>query len=63
MKIETNPELNDLRMKPHISFNLPDEVPKGKYGLIVNGCSLVGKTELEFCSLLLRNFFLGLTLL
>ncbi|XP_049629083.1 phospholipid-transporting ATPase FetA-like [Suncus etruscus] len=51
LKIETNPELNDLRMKPHISFNLPDEVPKGKYGLIVNGCSLAyaleGNMELE----------------
>uniref|UniRef100_A0A8C0YU89 Phospholipid-transporting ATPase n=1 Tax=Canis lupus familiaris TaxID=9615 RepID=A0A8C0YU89_CANLF len=40
-----------LTTKPQMSFRLPEEVPNGNYGLIINGCSLAyaleGNLELE----------------
>ncbi|XP_006143250.1 phospholipid-transporting ATPase FetA isoform X3 [Tupaia chinensis] len=40
-----------VTMKPNMSFKLPEEVPNGNYGLVINGyslaCALEGNLELE----------------
>lgn len=55
--LESDPVNNYLTMKPKIPFKIPEEVPSGNYGLVINGYSLVGDAELQPCSLLPRNFF------
>lgn len=57
--LESDPVNTYLTTKPHMPFRVPEEVPNGNYGLIINGYSLVGNTELQLYSFLPRNFFLG----
>ncbi|XP_072697933.1 phospholipid-transporting ATPase FetA-like isoform X3 [Canis lupus baileyi] len=49
--LESDPVNIYLTTKPQMSFRLPEEVPNGNYGLIINGCSLAyaleGNLELE----------------
>ncbi|KAI5942315.1 putative phospholipid-transporting ATPase IM [Manis javanica] len=49
--LESDPVNNYLTMKPKIPFKIPEEVPSGNYGLVINGYSLAhaleGNLELE----------------
>ncbi|XP_058379428.1 phospholipid-transporting ATPase FetA-like isoform X3 [Diceros bicornis minor] len=56
--LESDPVNTYLTTKPKMPFKIPEEVPNGNYGLVINGYSLVGNKELQLCSLLPRNFFL-----
>ncbi|XP_004600454.2 phospholipid-transporting ATPase FetA-like [Sorex araneus] len=55
MKIENNQISNSFTVESDTSVNLPDEFPKGKYGLVITGCSLAhaleGDMELELLEL------------
>lgn len=53
--LESDPTNICLPMKPKI---VPDEVPKGRYGLVINGYSLVGITELQLYCLSPKTLFL-----
>lgn len=55
--LESDPVNSYLTMKPKMPFKIPEEVPNGNYGLVINGYSLVGNTELQLC-FLPRNLFL-----
>lgn len=55
--LESDPVNTYLNTKPQMPFRIPEEVPNGNYGLIINGYSLVGSAELQLYSLLPRNFF------
>lgn len=50
--LDSDPVNIFLAQKPKIPFAVPEEVPNGSYGLIINGYSLVGNTELQLCFLL-----------
>jgi hypothetical protein len=56
--LESDPINIYLTEKPKMPFRIPEEEPNGNYGLIINGYSLVGNTELQLCSLLPRNSLL-----
>lgn len=51
-----------LTTKPKLPFEIPEEVANGNYGLIVNGYSLVGNTELHSIVFFQGTLFLGPTL-
>lgn len=53
---ESDPINRYLATKPKKPVRIPEEEPNGNYGLIINGYSLVGNTELQPCSLPPRNF-------
>lgn len=55
--LESDPVNSYLTTNPRMPFKIPEEMPNGNYGLIINGYSLVGNTDLQLCSLLPRNFF------
>ena len=55
--LESDPVNSYLTTNPRMPFKIPEEMPNGNYGLIINGYSLVGSTDLQLCSLLPRNFF------
>ena len=59
--LDSDPVNIYLTTKPKMPFEIPEEVANGNYGLIINGDSLVGNTELHSVLLLQRTFFLGPT--
>lgn len=51
--LESDPINICLARKTKIPFRMLDEMPNGSFGLVINGCSLVGNTELPLCSFIL----------
>lgn len=59
--LESDPINNCFTTKPKVPFRIPEEVPNGNYGLIINGYSLVGKPSYSSALFFQGIFILGPT--
>lgn len=51
--LESDPINICLARKTKVPFRVLNKTPNGSYSLVINGCSLVGNTELPLCSFIL----------